>query len=156
MTQPLKAGSSCVHGAGCCWLSTEEGTLSALLGSPPQTSSLSFPEDTKGKQTVELSFKACSVAFLRRHPTSSHYSSHHTHLSVSQAFWRGSNKKQSLRHHKCTYAFSICSSSTYYVSGWFLRAEIQRDMAVSACTVQGSGGGGKCIHRHLGSKWKAL
>ena len=154
MTQPPKAGSSSVHRAGCCWLSAEEGTLSALLGSPPPPSSPSSPEDSKGKQTVELSFAACSISFLNKQPTSSCYSSHCTQLSVFWAFPRGGNEKQSLRHHACMYAFSTCSSSTYYVSGWLLRAGIQRNVAVSAHTVQGSGGG-ECIQQTLGSNGKS-
>lgn len=72
MTQPLKVGSSCVHRAGCCWLSAGEGTLSALLGSQLPSPLPSSLEETKEKQRVGVSFLACSVSFLNKQPNSSH------------------------------------------------------------------------------------
>lgn len=123
--------------------------------SPPF--SRSSPEDTKEKQTVELSCAAAYfVSFLNKQPKSSCSSSHHTHLSVSWAFWRGSNETQSLRHCACTQAFSTHLASTYYVSGWLLGEGIQRQrLYLPILTLQGAGGG-KCIHRHLGSNGKSI
>lgn len=140
MTQPLRAGSSCVHRAGCCWLSAEEGTLSALLVSQLPTPSPSSPEDTKGKQTGRVSCSAGLVSFLNKQPASSLYSWHRTHLSVFWAFWKGNNRKVTHTHSRMPFTHFI----RHLLCAW---------LTVKG-TLQGAGGG-KYMSGHSGRNGKS-
>ena len=101
----------------------------APSSSPPLPSS---PEDTKGKQTVRVSFSAGSVSFLSKQPTSSRYSWHRTHLSSGHF---GGDIISNSRPYASVYAFStLYPAPTMCLAG-------KRWDPLFAHPVQGPGGG---------------